>query len=154
MTKAWTYWRFGGDCCLFLRGIKFLTITKLSHEKFVTKCEDVYRNKHFLQRNCFEYVIFQMLTVMAVWIPKSSGCELSVFLSSSPPTTHHFLPIPHFLTSIKHCISFLHITKFLPALFYLFYIIYHHFSVIYFLFLYSCLPYTSEEQSVELTGCL
>jgi hypothetical protein len=59
---------------------------------------------------------------MAAWIQKSPGCELSVFLSSSsPPTTHHFLGIPHFLTAIKHCISFLHITKFLPAPFYLFF---------------------------------
>jgi hypothetical protein len=37
-----------------------------------------------------EYVIFQMLTVMAIWIQKSPGYELSVFLSSSPPTTHNF----------------------------------------------------------------
>jgi len=66
-----------------------------------------------------------MLAVMTVWIQKSPGCELSVFLSSSPPTTYHFLQIPHFLTSIKHCISFLHITKFLPAPFYLFL---HHLS--------------------------
>jgi len=65
-----------------------------------------------------------MIAVMAVWIQKSPGCELSVFLSSSP-TTHHFLQIPHFLTSIKHCISFSSHYKVSPYSFILFL---HHLS--------------------------
>jgi hypothetical protein len=57
---------------------------------------------------------------------------ISFLVIISSYNTPFFLLIPHFLTSIKHCISFLHITKFLPASFYL--LLHHLSSLIRYLF--------------------
>jgi hypothetical protein len=154
--EGWNVLIFGGDCCLSLRGRKILTINKLSQRK---NCDKMWRRistQIFAAVKRFRIRYFPNVNhdgslntkVPWLWII----CFLVIIIITSYNTSFFTDSSLSYRHQPLHLLSSHY--KVSPCSFYLFYIIYHHYSVIYFLFLYSCLPYTSEEQSVELTGCL